>query len=89
MAYGAARCDVGEPMCILFVTLTRAAYQRVGEFRAQSLANTAWAFVKVVHSDAVLFAALARASEQLTFTFAPQKPASATLAFPTAGQSAV
>ena len=40
-----------------------AAERRVGDFNAQGLANTVWAFATACQSDAPLFAALARAAE--------------------------
>ena len=48
----------------LFIALARAAERRVGEFNAQNLANTAWAFATADQPGARLFAALARAAER-------------------------
>ena len=48
----------------LFTALAREAERRVGNFNAQDLANTAWAFATAGHSDASLFKALARAAER-------------------------
>ena len=48
----------------MFMVLARSFEQRLGNFIAQNLANTAWAFATVDQSDAQLFAALARAAEQ-------------------------
>ena len=47
----------------LFIALARAAERRVGEFNAQDLSNTAWAFAAAGQSDAQVFAALAGAVE--------------------------
>ena len=62
MAYGAVRSGTAKLLGLLFSTLARAAEQRVSEFNPQELANTAWAFAMVVRLDALLFAALARAT---------------------------
>ena len=43
--------------------MARAAERRLGEFNAQELANTAWAFAAADWSDALLFWSLARAAE--------------------------
>ncbi len=45
---------------MLFAALTREVEQRVGEFNAQELANTAWAFATADLSDVLLFAMVAR-----------------------------
>ena len=47
----------------LFMTLARASDQRVCDFDAQNLANTAWAFATAGQSDAQVFAALAKAAQ--------------------------
>ena len=44
----------------LFAALERAAVRRLGDFKGQGLANTAWAFVTASQSDAQLFVTLAR-----------------------------
>ena len=49
---------------MLFTALATAAEQRMKDFDAQGLANTAWAFATAGQSDAVLFTALANAAEQ-------------------------
>ena len=54
---------MGQLDAQLFMALARIAEQRVSEFNAQDLANTAWAFAKVGQLDASLFAALGRAAE--------------------------
>ena len=64
VAYGAACSGSGELLGALFAALARVAQRCVGEFKAQGLANTAWAFATVDQSDALLFTALARAAEQ-------------------------
>ena len=43
-AYGAACSGRGEAFGALFAALPRAAEWHVGDFKAQNLANTAWAF---------------------------------------------
>ena len=48
---------------LLLAVLARAMEQRMGEFYAQNLANTAWAFIVAGRSDALLFAALAWKAE--------------------------
>jgi len=52
----------------LFTVLARAAERRVGEFNAQGLANTAWAFARGKQFDENLLAALARMAEQCAGT---------------------
>lgn len=42
----------------------RDAERRLGEFSAEELANTVWAFVRASQVDAAFFAALARAAER-------------------------
>ena len=54
MAYGAARIGSGKSLVGLFAALARAAQLRLGEFNAQDLANTAWAFATAVQLDEVL-----------------------------------
>ena len=46
----------------LFAALARVAEPRLGEFNAQELANTAWAFATAGQLDEALFVALARAA---------------------------
>ena len=50
-------------LIILITALSTAAEWRMGEFNAQELANTAWAFATAGEEDASLFAALATAAE--------------------------
>ena len=64
-----------------------AAEQRVGDFSAQGLANTAWAFATAGQSDALLFMTLARASERHVGDFSAQELANTAWAFAIAGQS--
>ena len=49
-----------------------AAEWRIREFKAQEIANTAWAFATVGLSDENLFAALAMAGAQRVWDFKPQ-----------------
>ena len=47
----------------MFAALARVGELRLGDFKVQDLANTAWAFATVSQQDAQLFAALARTAE--------------------------
>ena len=51
------------------MALANKAKQRLGEFNAQELANTAWAFEKVGQLDAALFVALANKAKQRLGSF--------------------
>ena len=51
------------------MALARTAEQRVVNFNAQALSNTAWAFAAESERDASLFAALARAAKWLMGVF--------------------
>ena len=64
-----------------------ASERRVGDFNAQSLANTAWAFATAGQSDAQLFVALAMAVEQCVSDFDMQALANTAWALATASQS--
>ena len=44
--------------------LASIAERRVGDFSAQGLANTAWAYAKAEQSDALLFVVLAMVAER-------------------------
>ena len=46
----------------MFAPLARASEERMCNFKAQELANTAWAFAVASQVDNALFVALARAS---------------------------
>ena len=67
--------------------LARAVERRMGDFTAQALANTAWAFVTASQSDAQLLAALARAAEWRVSGFNVQSLANTAWAFATTSQS--
>ena len=54
-AHGAARSGRVECLEALFTALATAVKSRVGEFNAQGLANTAWAFATAGQVDAQLF----------------------------------
>ena len=54
---------MGKPLGALFAVLAKEAGRRVGEFNAQDLANTAWAFAEADQLDVPLLEALARAAE--------------------------
>ena len=62
VAYGIARTGLGESAKSLFATLARAAKPRLGEFNAQGLVSSAWAFATAGHLDEELFATLGRAA---------------------------
>ena len=69
------------------MTLARAAERRVGDFNAQGLANTAWAFATAGQSDALLFMTLARAAEQRMGDFNAQELANIVWAITIVSQS--
>ena len=54
---------VVAPFTKVRLRVARQAEQRMGNFNAQGLANTAWAFATAGQTDAQLFAALAREAE--------------------------
>ena len=60
--------------------------RRVGNFKPQKLANTAWAFATLGQPDAQLFSALAREAERRVGNFNPQDLANTAWAFATLGQ---
>ena len=64
MAHAAVRSGLGKFLGPLFAALAEQAKQRLGEFNAQELANTAWAFAKVGQLDEALFAELAMQAKQ-------------------------
>ena len=68
----------------LFAALARAAELRLGDFKVQDLANTAWAFATASQQDAPLFAALARAAKLRLCDFEVQGLANLAWAFATA-----
>ena len=70
----------------LFAALATAAERRVGEFNAQELANTAWAFVTASQWNVPLFVALARAAERRVGEFNAQNLTNTAWAFATASQ---
>ena len=53
--------------------MVRAAERRIGEFNAQDVANTAWAFATVTRPDEKVFMALAGATEHCIGEFTPQE----------------
>ena len=65
----------------MFVALASVAERRVGDFDAQELANTAWAFAKTEQSDAPLFVALARVAERRMGDFSAQELANTAWAY--------
>ena len=58
----------------------------MGDFNAQDLANTAWAFATAGQSDAALLTALARAAERRMGHFEAQELVNTAWAFATVGQ---
>ena len=67
------------------MAFARVAEWHIGNFNTQNLANTAWAFAKVVQLDAPLFIALARAAERRVGEN-PQELANTAWAFATVEQ---
>ena len=59
----------------------------MGDFKAQELANTAWAFAAAAQADASLFGMLAKVAEQRMGDFGGQQVTNTLWAFATAGQS--
>ena len=59
----AALGNRGKSLGVLSAVLVRAVQQRMGEFNAQDLANTARAFATTSQSSVTLFESLARATE--------------------------
>ena len=57
----------------------------VGEFNAQNLANSAWAFAAAGRSDILLFARFAKAAERRILEFNAQGLANTLWAFMTVG----
>ena len=53
------------------MALAREAERRMGNFKLQELANTAWAFATQGHPDLQLFNALAREAERRIGNFNP------------------
>ena len=70
----------------LFAAIAKEAEQRLDQFNAQGLANTAWAFATVGQQDEQLFKALARMSEQRLVELNAQELASTAWAFATVRQ---
>ena len=56
----------------LFALVARVAQRRVGEFKAQDLANTAWAFATADQSDTPLFVLVAREAQRRVGEFNAQ-----------------
>ena len=68
----------------MFALVASVAQRRVGEFKAQNLANTAWAFATADQSDAPLFALVARKAQRRVGEFNAQGLANTAWAFATA-----
>ena len=66
------------------VELAKAAERRNGDFNAQDLANSAWAFAKASFPNAELFAVLAKAAGRRLEDFNAQNLANTAWAFATA-----
>ena len=62
---------MGRRDATVFAVLAPAAEQRMGDFKPQELANTAWAFATLGQADARLFAALATEAERRVGDFKP------------------
>ena len=69
VAYGAALSGMGVSLGVQFAVLARAAEQHLGEFNAQELANTAWAFASADQLNALLFRII------ISFQRVPLQPA--------------
>ena len=54
-----------------FVALASGAERRIGAFKPQELANTAWVFTTAGQSHAPLFIVMSRAAEQHVSSFEP------------------
>ncbi|KAK3238973.1 hypothetical protein CYMTET_51060 [Cymbomonas tetramitiformis] len=79
----------GGTMGTLMTALARSVEGRLGDCKAQELANIAWAFAKAGQSDDELFGALARVAEGYMDHFNAQEIANTAWAFATAGHSDV
>ena len=77
---------MGVPDAELSAVLAQAAEGLIGDFNAQDLANTGWAFATVSRADALLFMALAREAERHASDFTSQNLAHAAWAFVTVGR---
>ncbi|KAJ1618394.1 hypothetical protein T492DRAFT_636534 [Pavlovales sp. CCMP2436] len=82
--YGMARLRF-EPARATMRLLGAEATTRLGEFKPQNLANTAWAFAKLGVPAPQLFDAIARESEQRIGSFNEQNLANTAWAFATVG----
>ena len=71
----------GRSDALLFAVLTRAVEECVGDFTAQDLTNTAWAFVTADQVDTLLLTALAVVAEQQVGNFKAQGLADTARAF--------
>ena len=71
----------------LWNVLARAAVARVGDFNAQDLANTAYAFTTAGHASPALFDAIARAAVVRVGDFNEQNLANTAYAFATSGHA--
>jgi len=76
---------LGTPAPQLFEAIARDSAQRVGDFNAKSLANTAWAFATLGVPASQLFDAIARVSEQRIDSFNAQGLAHTAWAFAIVG----
>ena len=75
-------CDAaGESAPSLFAAVAREAEPRLGEFKSQALANTAWAFATAGERALSLFAAVAREAEPRLGEFNSQALANTAWAF--------
>ena len=72
----------------MFAVLARSVEWRLGEFKAQEVANTAWAFVIVFQSDALLLRVLPRQAEWQVGDFNVQDFANTAWALATADEPA-
>ena len=96
LAYGAAgvwkSVGVGKSVGFqksfgeLFAVISKESKQRLDQFKAQEISNTAWAFATVGHQDEELFKAVAKRTARRLDQFIAQNLANTAWAFATVGQ---
>ena len=77
----------GDAWSSLWEAVARAAAQRRGEFSAQSLANTAWAYATACHAAPALLDAIAAETARRVREFNPQSLTNTAWAYATAGHA--
>ena len=73
IAYGAGQAFamMDQADTRLFAALAKEAERRMGNFKPQELANTAWAFAMLGQADAQLFTAFTRQADRCPGHFTP------------------